>query len=128
MRFFSIEYQTYRSQGFGLAVGDVVRILKQGTQAGTEAVVTNPDVDGEKEITVLRTSGPKTGRSAMYAKDEVKRTGKTMLPEQIEEIRRGVPAALAGGERIAGVVRISAQSSSKSVIGWLILCHGNASN
>ena len=84
--------------------------------------MTNPDLDGEKEITVLRTSGPKTGRSAMYAKDEVKRTGKTMLPEQIEEIRRGVPAALAGGERIAGVVRISAQSSSKSVIGWLILC------
>jgi hypothetical protein len=74
----------------GLAVGDVVRILKQGTQAGTEAVVTNPDLDGEKEITVLRISGPKTGRSAMYARDEVKRTGKTMLPEQIEEIRRGV--------------------------------------
>ena len=111
-----VMYQTCGSEVHGFAVGDVVRILKQGTQAGTEAVVTNPDVDGEKEITVLRTSGPKTGRSAMYAKDEVKRTGKTMLPEQIEEFRRGVPAVPAGGERIAGVVRISAQRSSKSMI------------
>merc|ERR1719253_628663 len=84
-------YQTCGSEVHGFAVGDVVQILKHGTHAGTEAVVTNPDdLYGEKELAVLRISGPKAGRSAMYARDEVKRTGKTMLPEQIEEIRRGV--------------------------------------
>ena len=123
-----VMYQTCGSEVHGFAVGDVVEILKDGTHAGTEAVVTNPDdLYGEKELAVLRTSGPKAGRSAMYARDEVKRTGKTMLPEQIEEIRRGVPAAPAGGERIAGVVRISAQSSSKSMIGWPYFCGGTTS-
>ena len=113
-----VMYQTCGSEVHGFAVGDVVQILKHGSQAGTEAVVTNPDDRyGEKELTVLRISGPKAGRSAMYARDEVKRTGKTMLPEQIEEFRRGVPAVPAGGERIAGGVRNSAQRSSKSMIG-----------
>merc|ERR1719253_890314 len=85
-------YQTCGSEVHGFAVGDVVQILKHGTHAGTEAVVTNPDdLYGEKELAVLRTSGPKAGRSAMYMRDEVKRTGKTMLPEQIEEFRSAVP-------------------------------------
>ena len=123
-----VMYQTCGSEVHGFAVGDVVQILKHGTHAGTEAVVTNPDdLYGEKELAVLRTSGPKAGRSAMYARDEVKRTGKTMLPEQIEEFRRGVPAVPAGGERIAGVVRISAQRSSKSMIGWPYFCGGTTS-
>ena len=111
-----VMYQTCGSEVHGFAVGDVVQIVKQGSQEGTEAVVTNPHMAGKKELTVVRTSGPKAGRSAMYVRDEVKRTGKTMLPEQIEEFRRGVPAVPAGGERIAGVVRISAQRSSKSMI------------
>jgi len=73
------------------SVGDVVQIVKQGSEAGTEAVVTAvPYLAGEKELIVVRTSGPKAGRSAMYGKEEVMRTGKMMRPEQIEEIRKFV--------------------------------------
>ena len=52
-----------------------------------------PQVAGDKELTVVRTTGPKAGRTATYSQDDVERTGRAMLPAQIEEMRKGVPAA-----------------------------------